>query len=72
MISLPTDPDNPNEIIEEFDKNDLLMDEERNKTKIKIELLLYPGETPTPIAISEIIEDESEITNEDQKFEFNK
>jgi len=77
LISVPTEVEDPNEVIEEFDESDLLMEEDKNKDKNLNKGTPTPtpqGETPTPggVQISDSIEDESDMTNEDQKFGFNK
>ena len=80
LISIPTESEDPNEVIEEFDESDFLMEEERNKNKDKnnknkgAPTPTPLGETPTPggVHISDSIEEDSELVNDDQKFGFNK
>ena len=78
LIPAPTESEDPNEIIEEFDENDLLMDEDRNKNRFNRDKWAPTptpgGETPTPGGniISESVEDDSEMSNVEQKYGFNK
>ena len=75
LISPPTESEEQNDVIEEFDESDLLMEEEKNKDKRKATPTPTPnGETPTPggIQISDSIDEDSDITNAEQKFGFNK
>ena len=75
LISPPTESEEQNDVIEEFDESDLLMEEEKNKDKRKATPTPTPnGETPTPggVQISDSIDEDSDITNAEQKFGFNK
>ena len=76
IISAPTESEDPNDIIEEFDENDLLMNEDKDKiNKDKETPTPTPaGETSIPEGniISESFEDDFEITNAEIKFGFNK
>ena len=74
LISIPTESEEQNDVIEEYDETDLLIEEEKGKEKNKTPTPTPDGETPTPggIHISDSIGEESEITNIEQKIGFNK
>ena len=73
LISAHTESEDVNDVIEEFDETDLLMEEKNNNNKNQPTTTPTPGgETPTPVHISDSIEDESEAINTDQKVGFNK
>ena len=71
IISNKTESEDQNQIIEEFDENDLLIDEEKNKdnennTPFPIPTPTPIGETPTAESISE-----NSSNKEEKKVEFN-
>ena len=80
LISAPTESEDQNEVIEEYDENDLLMEEEKKNDKNSGKNFNTPAPTPTPggettpgaVPISESAEDDSDITNGEQKVGFNK
>ena len=82
IISAQTESEAPNEIIEEYDENDLLVEDKRNNNldkdkskKNRPTPIPTPNPTPmgqTPINISESNEGESNICNLEEKFKLNK
>ena len=76
LISMPTESEDQNDIIEEYDETDLLIEEEKGKDKNKMPLVTPTPEgeihTPGGIQISDSLGEESEITNGEQNILFNK
>ena len=80
IISAQTESEAPNEVIEEYDENDLLMEDKKNNNIDKDEdknntPTPNPSPTPmgpTPITISESNDEESNIVNLEEKIKLNK